>query len=241
MTKLIRLFMWGYQPHFQYEVECLANNVIENLGISETRAECFLIGAKIPGHQNPNPVCVEPEDGKWPISLFDELLQAIETEVANHPLKDMFYSDEPSMRDKPENIRRDSVRRAIYKTLETYDTAHQVRSFVGSPAPVGDYYVAPVLQLPNKLFERFRPLREPIADAFTTGLPSLSHAAVYEVNIHTRHKPSLRNRLSLKIKGFVFYVTTNLIQDIIRNLVNISHGQMWLSYAHSADIVPFKF
>lgn len=181
MTKLIRLFMWGYQPHFQYEVERLANDVVGNLGVSETRAECFLVGAKIPGHQNPNPVCVEPEDGKWPISLFDELLQAIETEVANHPLKDMFYSDEPSMRDKPENIRRDSVRRAIHKTLGTYDTTHQVCSFVGSPAPVGDYYVAPVLQLPNKLFERFRPLREPIADAFTTGLPSLIHAAVYEV------------------------------------------------------------
>ena len=181
MTKSICLFMWGYQPHFRYEVERLANNVMGNLGVPETRAECFLVGAKIPGHRNLNPVCVEPEDGKWPISLFDELPKAIETEVANHPLKDVFYGDEPSMRDKPENIRRDSVCRAIHKTLEAYDAAHQVRSFVGSPAPVGDYYVAPVLQLPNKLFKSFLPLREPIADGFTTGHPSLIHAAVYEM------------------------------------------------------------
>ena len=173
--------MWGYQPHFQYEVERLANDVMGNLGVSSTRAECFLAGAKIPNSQNPNPVCIEPEDGKWPISLFDELPKAIETEVANHPLKDVFYGDEPRMRDKPENIRRDSVRRAIHKTLEAYDTAHQVHSFVGSPAPVGDYHVAPVLQLPNKLFKRFLPLREPIADGLTTGHPSLIHAAVYEV------------------------------------------------------------
>ena len=178
--KLIKLFMWSYQPHFRFEVESRMNSVMEEFGVSEAGAQCLLVGARIPGHQNPHGVCVEPEDGKWPINLFDGLLDVIEAEVANHPLQNVFYGDEPRMRDKPENIRRDSVRAAVQKTLNAYDPGHGVRSFAGSPAPVNDYYVVPVLQLPDELFEHFRPLREPVSDGRVTGHASLIHAAVFE-------------------------------------------------------------
>jgi hypothetical protein len=109
------------------------------------------------------------------------LLGAVEEEVGAHPLKNVFYGDEPSMRDKPENIRRDSVRKAVQKGLDLYDAHHGVRSFAGPPAPVGDYYVVPALQLPSAIFERFRPLREPVTDGHFTGHPSLVHAAVSQV------------------------------------------------------------
>ena len=157
------------------------NNVMKELGVSEPGAECLLVGAKIPSRQNPNGVCVEPEDSKWPVDLFDGLLDLIEAEVANHPLQKMFYTDEPSMRDKPENIRRDSVRIAVQKALTMYDSDHGVHSFAGKPAPVDDYYVAPVLQLPGELFERFRPLREPVTDGHFIGHGSLIHSAIEEV------------------------------------------------------------
>ena len=39
------------------------------------------------GNANQNAICVEPEDGKWPIQLFADLLDAVEAEVANHPLQ----------------------------------------------------------------------------------------------------------------------------------------------------------
>ena len=141
-------------------------------------AECLLVGARIPGRKNPNGVCIEPEDGKWPLSLFVGLLDDIEAEVANHPSQNLFYGDKPSMRDKPENIRRDSVRRAVQKLLDGYDVGHGVRSFAGGSARVDDYYVVPVLQLPTELFQRYRPLREPVSDGRVTGHPSLVHAAV---------------------------------------------------------------
>lgn len=93
--KSINLFMWGYQPHFRLRFESCMNNVMEELGVPETGAECLLVGEKITGGENPNDVCVEPEDGKWPIHLFDGLLDMIEEEVADHPLQNMFYGDEP--------------------------------------------------------------------------------------------------------------------------------------------------
>ena len=181
--KAISLFMWNYQSDFRYEIMDLMNGVLKELGILEVEAECFLVGARIPDRPNSNDVCVEPEDGKWPVGLFDELLEMIGAEVECHPLQNMHYGDELSTRDKPENIRQDSTRRAIQKTLNTYDMKHNVCSFVGKPVRVSDYYVTPVLQLPSELFERFRPLREPISDdCVTVHLhPSLIHAAACEV------------------------------------------------------------
>ena len=191
MEKSIELFMWGYQQHFRLSFEYSMNEVMKELGVPGAGAECLLVGAKTPGHQNPNGVCVEPEDGKWPISLFDGLLELIESEVDKHPLRKRYYDHEPSMRDKPENIRRDSVRRAVQKKLDAYDLGHGVRSFTGSPAPVDDHYVVPVLQIPSGLFERFRPLREPVSDGRVMGHASLIHAAVFQV-LREAHDELLR-------------------------------------------------
>ena len=71
----INLCMWGYQQSFRVHVE-----------------------------SSMNAVCVEPEEGKWPISLFDGLLGAIEAEFASHPERDTFYGDRPRMEEKPEKL-----------------------------------------------------------------------------------------------------------------------------------------
>ena len=180
-AKSITQFMWGYQPHFRIQFQSLLNSVLEALGIHDSGAECFLIGAKIPNRSNPNDVCVEPEDGKWPIDLFDGLLDLIEAEIVKHPLQKVLYGDEPSMRDKPENIRRDSIRLAVQESIRSYDSNHHVRSFTGTPVPVNDHYVAPILQIPATLFHRFRPLCVPATDGQFAGHPSLIHAAIAQV------------------------------------------------------------
>ena len=189
--KQINLFMWGYQPHFRIHLEHQANRVMGELGVGASGVECLLVGAKRPGRDNPNEVCVEPEDGKWNVSLFDGLLDLIETKVANHPNRNMFYSDSASMRDKPENIRRDSVRSAVQKALLEYDSGHGVESFAGRPAPVDDYYVVPVLQVPTSVFKRFRPLPKPVADGIFSGHASLIHAALVHV-LANAHEELLR-------------------------------------------------
>ena len=181
--KVITLFMFSYQEHFRHFFENLMNQVMHDLGARGDNAECLLIGVRTPQAQTQahHEICVEPEDGKWPLALFTKLPSLIEESIKEHPLQRMFYSDEPTMRDKPENIRRDSVRQAVQKALLPFDEMMGVRSFAGPPAPVGGHYVVPVLQLSNAIFERFRPLREPVTDGRFTGKPSLIHAAVQEV------------------------------------------------------------
>ena len=179
--KSIDMFMWGYQPHFRSQFEHLMNGVLNALGVSDPGAQCLLVGARIPGRDTRYGVCIEPEDGKWKPDLFDGLLDLIENEFDKHPSQRIFYTDAPSMQDKPENIRRDSVRIAVQNMLENYDHVNDVRSFSGQPAPIAAYYVVPVLQLPAELFKRFRPLQEPISFDRFTGQPSLIHAAISKV------------------------------------------------------------
>ena len=85
--KFIQLFMWGYQPHFRVLFEHRMVEIMNSLGVPESGAECLLVGARIPGHQNPNAVCIEPENEKWQADIFEGLLDLIEKEVAAHPLQ----------------------------------------------------------------------------------------------------------------------------------------------------------
>src|SRR3546814_18454005 len=82
----ISLFMWGYQPHFRHSIEYLAREVLKGLGVS-VDAMALLVGVRKPGHANRNPVCIEPEDGRWPLALFDGLVGSI----------DYYYSTQPQI------------------------------------------------------------------------------------------------------------------------------------------------
>jgi hypothetical protein len=179
MKRTISQFMWGYQGHFRHSVQYVARAVLKNLGAS-VDVTALLVGARRPGHQNRNDVCVEPEDGQWSVALFDGLLTAVEDVYSTHELQGIVYGDEPSTRDKPERMRRGSVSTAVGRALKPFDAENHVTSFVGDSRTVGDFYVVPVLQVPDFLFRRFPPLKEkPRRHEFIeNGHLSLIHAAL---------------------------------------------------------------
>ncbi|STQ90003.1 hypothetical protein [Iodobacter fluviatilis] len=177
--RVINLFMWEYQESYRIQIRSLARDVLEVLG-APAEAEVLIVGARSPNSMNPNPVCVEPENGKWHLSLFDGLLDSVESTYRNHDSQNIFYSDGPSMRDKPEWIRRDSVRTSVGKALRSFDSENDVTSFCGETRKIGDYYVVPVVQIPSAIFLQFPPLHsKPIKKGqFGKGYRSLIHAAM---------------------------------------------------------------
>ncbi|MGO4799681.1 hypothetical protein ACEN2T_10390 [Pseudomonas sp. W22_MBD1_FP4] len=179
---LIYLFMWSYQVSYRIHIQILARDVLQKLG-AEANAEVLLVGARSPDSDNRNHVCIEPEDGKWSPSLFEGLLESVESTYRNHDLQNMCYGDEQSMRDKPEWMRRDSVRTAVAKALETFDTEHAVISFCGEARRLGEYYVTPVVQIPNATFVQFPPLPSIHMGEKQRGrgFRSLIHAAMHAV------------------------------------------------------------
>lgn len=182
MKRNISLFMWGYQPHFRLHMEYVAREALKLLGVS-VEVTALLVGARRVGCANPNPVCIETEDGKWPLALFDGLLESIEAIHSGHLLHNICYGGEPSNRDKPEVIRRDSVSTAVKRTLQPFDRSHDVRSFVAGAWPVSDFYVVPVLQVSESLFKKFPALKErPQKDEYrSNGYPSIIHAPLAKV------------------------------------------------------------
>ncbi|WP_414610616.1 hypothetical protein [Stenotrophomonas pavanii] len=179
----ISLFMWGYQTHFRIILELAAKEVLRNLGVT-TDAKALLVGVRRPGRTNFNDACIEPEDGPWPRALLDTLVTTADRFELTHPLLDALYGDERAMSEKPENIRRDSVRLAVSSSLATYDQDNGVRSFVGRASPIGDYHVVPVVQVPETLLLKHPPLGAYVPkgmSGFNAGFPSFVHAALATV------------------------------------------------------------
>ena len=159
MAKYINLFMWGYQEAFRIGLEYHANDVLSTLGI-EDKARVLLVGSLAPNKNNNNAVCIEPEDEEWSLNLFDGLADSVSIKVKGHPLRHVAYGDELSNRDKPELIVRDSISCAVKDSLQPYDSRNDSLSFCGMATLVGDYYVVPVVQIPNKIFRNFPPLND---------------------------------------------------------------------------------
>lgn len=162
MKHLIRLFMWGYQPHFASTLRHLAENVFKELGVA-LKPDVLLVGVLKPDASG-HPVCVEPEDGKWELSLFEVIPEEFPKTIKNHRLQTMMYGDEASNNDKPENIRRSSATMVVRNALKPFNKKHRVRSFCGMARLVENYYVVPVIQVPEELFAEFPPLTLPDTD-----------------------------------------------------------------------------
>jgi len=123
-----------------------------------------------------HPVCVEPENGEWPVSLFDGLADEVESAIPGHALQRMFYGDERATREKPERIRRLSITEAVRRRLSGEDQRLARRTFCSEAYPVDDYYVVCVFQLPTRLFQQFPPIEVEWQE--TTYETSLVHACV---------------------------------------------------------------
>ena len=164
MRDTITLFMWGYQPHFRAAIQIRANWMMERLGIAGVEPRVALVGVRKPGGLSPHPICIEPEDGDWPLAMFDGLMDEVEPAIINHPDQRMFYGDERAMREKPERIRRRVVTELVRRRFERSDQELGLRSFCSMATLIDDYYVVTVIQLPLPLFERWPSVTVPYDD-----------------------------------------------------------------------------
>jgi Apea-like HEPN len=144
----IRLFMWGYQEHYTKSIEYLAENVLSNIGAAPD-AEVLLVGVRRPNSRAPYAVCIEPESGRWPLSLFEGLDAQVFEEIPKHHLSRTVYGDEASMRDKPEQTRQAVISEQVRARLAEYDKLNDVISFIVTSGPIEEYNVTVVLQVPG--------------------------------------------------------------------------------------------
>ncbi|MDO7837570.1 diadenylate cyclase [Sphingobium sp. HBC34] len=155
--RLIEQFLFPYQHSLRISVEVRAKNVFERIG-ADAEPHVFLVGIAWPAIPGRHDICIEPEEGPWPQSLFSTTPESLEVAWRQHPDQRMFYGDEQTMRDKPENICRSVVTEAVKRDLDRAYVAHGVRSFVSRARPIDGYYVVTVVQAPEALFAKFPPI-----------------------------------------------------------------------------------
>lgn len=156
--KPLQQFMWGYQEHFQGNVESLAKEVFRLIGF-EGEPNALLVGLAIPGEDVRNPVCLSPEDGRWTQEMFATLPQAAQLAYEQHPDQNLFYGDPVTMAEKPENLRRRAITDEVRRHLGPDDERFGVRSFCSLAIPYEKYYVVAVLQVPVAQLEMHPTIR----------------------------------------------------------------------------------
>ncbi|MEZ5708558.1 MAG: hypothetical protein R3E02_04110 [Blastomonas sp.] len=146
--KTIDQFMWGYQEHFRIHYEILTQNVFEAIGF-EGKPKVFLVGLAMSDREVRHEVCVEPETGFPDQDFFSSLPKRVAEGIPKHPNQQMFYGDEVSNREKPENIHRQVITEEVLNLLASEDERSGLRSFASLAAPVDNYYVVTIIQVPK--------------------------------------------------------------------------------------------
>jgi hypothetical protein len=161
MGKSITLFVWGYQPHFRIALKHRAQSVLQSIA-PVVQPNALLVGIRTPEKSDGHLVCVEPEDEDWDPNIFFGCAARADSIYTTHPDHSRFYGDAPSMRDKPENIRKKSVREAVQEVTSIYDSQHGTSTFCGWPTRVEGYYVVPILQFDKSQLMGYPHLPAPI-------------------------------------------------------------------------------
>jgi hypothetical protein len=149
----IHLFMWGYQSHFRFSLEYLAKRVFELIG-ADTEPKALLVGLRRPELATGHPVCIEPENDEWPLALFDGITDEVNEAITDHSMQNVYYGDEISNREKPNNIRRLTIAERVQSRLDVEGRKQGRRTFCGTPYRVGNYDVVCALQVPEHLFRQ---------------------------------------------------------------------------------------
>jgi len=134
--------MWGYQPDFRIHMEYRAKQALAALG-ANIEVKALLVGVRLPEITKNHFVCIEPEDGEWNIAAFNDVHRRAGEIFTTHPDQHIIVlGDQRSMLDKPEKIRRKSVREAIEEVLSRIDSDRGTRSFCNVPVRLGNFHVA---------------------------------------------------------------------------------------------------
>lgn len=157
MSHTIDLFMWGYQSHFRIHLEIGAKDIFKRLG-TDVEPVVTLVGLRRAGTGPGHPVCVEPEKNGIPVVTFAQLGEAVERAIPQHPLQKVFYGDQASMAGKPVRIRQMTIADEVERHLAAEDRRHGLKSFCSEAAPVDDYDVVVVVQIPADLLTQFPPI-----------------------------------------------------------------------------------
>lgn len=122
MSKSIKHFMWGYQPHFQSGTELALRSLLRALDLPD---ECnlFVVGVCDPGVEGTMPGCVEPEVNHWAQSewFYDAYTEAKQV-AQDLPEAKVFHSHPVAQENADRRRLSKAIRLVVNKRLQQAET-----------------------------------------------------------------------------------------------------------------------
>ena len=140
MSFTIKLFMWGFQRHFQISLQHRAEDLFKALN-PEFEVETFLLGILREQKADRHPICLEPEDCGFNPSDFASVMKDAEHYQAVDPERDVICSHEAHQQSFTRRIRHRSLHRAVLDQLRGWRSRKQGEYFFSGFMPVAEYDV----------------------------------------------------------------------------------------------------
>lgn len=161
MNRIIKHFMWGYQPHFRVAEESAAERLFEKID-KRLKPELFVVGVLCEGVTNKFNACVEPEEEYWIQSDdFNEALIVAEALRKNYPEAGMFQSHPLAQQRQDEDLFKRSIQDAVRQIIESHPAKPLDTTFwVSYPAKVDRYWVCVALGVQSAIVGAYPSLRQ---------------------------------------------------------------------------------
>jgi DisA bacterial checkpoint controller nucleotide-binding len=142
----IRLFMWGYQRHFQISVKNRAKELFRALN-PEFETDVFLLGVRRSDDLQKHPVCLEPEDCGFEPEDFASIREDAEHRYAVDPERNIMGMIQSHHNSLQRGVRIRAMAAAVLEILNGWRQREPGEYHFSGFLPVGDYDVAVVLCL----------------------------------------------------------------------------------------------
>lgn len=144
--KSIRLFMWGYQQHFQISVNLCAEQLFQKLN-PEFKTEVFLLGLLRKENPQQHPVCLEPEYCEFKPEDFATLREDAAHRYQIDPERSIMTTVESHYDAIQRRAKARAMNSSVVAVLNGWRKKQPGDYFFSGFLPVGDYDVGVVLRL----------------------------------------------------------------------------------------------
>lgn len=151
MSRALKYFMWGYQPHLWISLKNLAESAFSKLGC-EVDPRVFFVGLRVEEKKGSLPVCVEPEECHLQPEEFADLSRRVDVISKAPKTLHRFCPSEEVARRYEIGEHRSAVSAAVREVVEAADGRDRL-IFCSHARPVENYLVVVVLQLARRRVE----------------------------------------------------------------------------------------
>jgi hypothetical protein len=176
--QIINQFMWGYQSHFQIEVEAYLRMALREVGFSG-HADVLLVGIQAAG-EHAFPICIEPEDGPYDPSMLANVTMRAGELYEQNPERNMFHTDPGADEAFHRRLRRQMQEKAVEEALASSTPGADRVFFAGMPIRVNSYDVHVIVSIDRESLTRVPQLQTTMRERYTIH-PSLVHAVIHDV------------------------------------------------------------